>query len=75
MSSNKATVFVEWETMEGARECLILVQDEDEGLAWFEKAVYEKGERRWKTDVELSSVEKITAANYPQDTIEDLKDE
>lgn len=74
MSNKDVTVFVEWETMEGSKECLILVRDEDEGLAWFEKAVYDKGERRWQTDVELSSVDTVTAANYPQDTIEGLRD-
>lgn len=70
--STEATVFMEWKSADGKDMCLVLVQDEDEDLAWFETARFSKDKQSWVKVQEVDSVKKIEAVNYPEEVIDEL---
>lgn len=68
----EATVFLEWTSADGKNMCLILVQDHEEDIAWFETIRFSNSENRWVTEEEVESVEKIDAVEYPEKVIDEL---
>lgn len=68
----EATVFLEWTSADGKNMSLVLVQDHDKDIAWFETIRFSRSKNRWVTEEEVESVDDIHAVNYPEEVINEL---